>query len=275
MLIRRDFDSSKWANIDTSSEEDEQGQQGMQGRSQRASSNPSGPVAAEGGSSVVTSTAEEVQLRALAAEYGIDSEILADMLGQFDGDTAQTAEYMRDFFGMASSRSSPAPAPAAAAAPTRRDFDSSKWDNLDTSSDEEEQRHRQGEEKRAQEVAAALWHGHGVHPVPAQQQGEQDLLRSEQLLEEIAYADGQLAELREKHSSNEAALVALQNLAKLRPAHRQQHRANRQWVNMGDLFLKLPHKAVEGMIRTDQSTIQGEIKGLAQLKTHCQAQIRS
>ena len=93
-----------------------------------------------------------------------------------------------------------------------------------------------------------------------------------QHLLEIAYADGQIADMREKHRSNDAALVALKHLADSRPAAVQQ-RANRQWVNMGDLFLKLPHKDVEGMLRTDQATLGDDIKELAKLKAQCQAQL--
>lgn len=285
MSVQRDFDTSKWDKIDSSS--DEEGQ-----KQQRAQEVAAALWHGDDGVQAVTTSAAQAQLRACAAEYGIDDEILSDMLTQFDGDASKTTEYMRDFFGMEASSCVPAGAGAAAAlgptasvaataavAPVRRDFDSSKWDNIDTSSDEDvqaEQKHGQGQGRQEAASLHGISHGTaGSAPppvVPAAIHQEQDMMRRGQLREEIAYADGQIADMREKHRSNDAALVALKHLADSRPAAVQQ-RANRQWVNMGDLFLKLPHKDVEGMLRTDQATLGDDIKELAKLKAQCQAQL--
>ena len=67
-------------------------------------------------------------------------------------------------------------------------------------------------------------------------------------------------QLRQKSHGNAAALRALQSLEAARPAHQRcDVRANRQWVNMGELFVKLPQRNLERTIAKDQSTIEATI----------------
>ena len=105
---KRDFDSSKWDNLDTDSSDDGEfdpekiaaaalrrsgslsGDGELRNADQRLPAYPHAAMAAK----------RDKDMRDAVAQYGIDDEIIGEMMAQFDGDPVQTAAYMHDFFGM-------------------------------------------------------------------------------------------------------------------------------------------------------------------------------
>ena len=171
------------------------------------------------------------RLLAYGASQGMDGELITETLGQAGGDAAAALEYLQDFFGTTSMSSAATrmQEPAAAQAATLA----------------------QGQEQKQRPASESSLPRRSDHSVA----------RQWELEEEIATAQVQVRELQTKRESNTAALAALADQRTTRPSWRQ-GRANRQWVNMGELFVKLPEASLEAMVQKDQATIGVEVASL-------------
>ncbi len=180
------------------------------------------------------SSADAMQaLHDYAFAQGMDEELVTDTLMQCGGDPQAALEYLIDFLEMDSAARSPAPAPAKAPAP------------------------RAASSTPTESVAAADGRL-GANAVDAAE------LSTWELQEEMSAGLQHIQELQEKRDGNASALSALARLeAARRPHERSDQRSNRQWVNMGDLFVKLPQRKLEATLAKDQQTIDEESAALS------------
>ena len=187
------------------------------------------------------SSADAMQsLHDYAFAHGMDEELVAETLIQCGGNPRSALEYLIEFLetdAVAVPSPMPAPAPAQAAGSTvPRTLSSSPGSRTA----ELENRYAASSSGVA---ALSTW----------------------ELQEEMAAGLQQIQELQQKRDGNATALDALARLeAKRAPHQRSDQKLNRQWVNMGDLFVKLPQKNLEATLAKDQQTISEETAALSQ-----------
>jgi chaperonin cofactor prefoldin len=183
----------------------------------------------------VPSSADAMQaLHDYAFAQGMDEELITDTLMQCGGDPQAALEYLIDFLEMDGVAPTPAPAPAKRPAP------------------------RTASSPPLGASAAAPDGRHGTTT------GGAAALSTWELQEEMAAGLQQIQELQQKRDGNSSALSALARLeAARRPHQRSDQKSNRQWVNMGDLFVKLPQQKLEATLTKDQHTIDEETAALS------------
>lgn len=186
------------------------------------------------------SSADAMQaLHDYAFAHGMDEELVTETLIQCGGNHQSALEYLIEFLEMdavAAPSPMPAPAPAPAAGSTARTTSSPPL----SSTAQHESRYAASTSGMA---GLSVW----------------------ELQEEMAAARQQIQELQQKREGNASALSALAGSEAKRPPHqRSDQKSNRQWVNMGDLFIKLPQKTLEATLAKDQHTIAEETAALSQ-----------
>lgn len=170
-----------------------------------------------------------------AFAHGMDEELVADTLAQCGGDPKAAVEYLIDFLEMDTVSVSSSRAPESVAAPARAPAPAD------------------GKASSQPLSATARSETSGVAS-----------LSTWELQEEMAAGLRHIQELQQKRDGNSSALNALTHLeAERAPHQRSDKRANRQWVNMGDLFVKLPQRQLQATIVKDQLTIDEETSALS------------
>lgn len=190
----------------------------------------------------VPSAADSMQaLHDYAFSHGMDEELVAETLAQCDGDPRAAVEYLIDFLEMdavGATTRTPAPPPASVPVSVAQTVSSASRQSTAGSD---------GKDSGSTTAAVAA-------------------MSTWELQEEMAAGLQQIQELQHKRDGNTSALSALAALeAKRAPHQRSDRRANRQWVNMGDLFVKLPQRNLEATLAKDQRTIDEETAALGPL----------
>ena len=187
------------------------------------------------------SSADSMQaLHDYAFSHGMDEELIAETLAQCGGDPQAAVEYLIDFLEMDAVEATirtPAPAPAPAPVSTAQTVPSASRQRTAGPGSKD------SEPPINAAAAMSTW----------------------ELQEEMAAGLQQIQELQHKRDGNASALSALAALeAKRAPHQRSDRKENRQWVNMGDLFVKLPQRNLEATLAKDQRTIDEETAVLGQ-----------
>jgi hypothetical protein len=125
-----------------------------------------------------------------------------------------------------------------------------KWDHLDVSSDEEEEAARSSAQHSPRTLTKPVTSADAETIV-------QQLAKAELLGEEILADRQQVVELDRRRNQNREAL------ASFRRAERQgEDVAQKQWMCMGDVFIRRPKETAIRMLEEDQRRIERELDAL-------------
>ena len=134
-----------------------------------------------------------------------------------------------------------------------RRYDYSRWDNLELSSDEEDERPRQPPPRAPPRVprdAATI---------------VERLTKAERLGEEVLAERQQQIELDRRRNQNREALAAFRRMEREATADDSaaaDASSEKHWMCMGDLFMRRPRGTARQMLEEDQRRIERELEAL-------------